>query len=169
MLLLHPSVLHCRQYLTQQWTCPGAAASASTLCCATLPPRQLGFFPCRHPRFTASIRLTTQHKASMFRAINLLLGRSLLCDAHHQPSVPCQSLPKHKAVFCLLSTHNLGSFSMQTCQIVPVDEVVIYKLQGTSITSTHHPVIRVETWHQGVRHLVPTAWCFVAAQCRVPP
>lgn len=86
VLLLHPSVLYFRQYLTQQWTHPGAAASASTLCCVTLPPRQLDFFPCRHPSFTASIRLITQHKARVIRAINSpLLGRSLLCDAHHRP------------------------------------------------------------------------------------
>lgn len=84
-----------------------------------------------------------------------LLGRPLLWDAHHPPSALRQTLSECKAVFCLLSTHNLGSSSIQTCEIVPIDEAVDPQdLQDPGSQHNQLPPsreVRVETWHQGVK------------------
>lgn len=140
VLLLHRCVLYFKLYVTQQWTLlglqPAVPSSAVQL---SLPNSRTSFTaqtpvlppPSQTYRMTQSKCVQGHHSP--------LLGRPLLWDAHHPPSALRQSLPERKALFCLLSTYNLGSFSIQTCEIVPVDEAVTCKLQAPSINSRFPP------------------------------
>lgn len=106
----------------------------------------------------------------------LLLGRPLLWHSHHPPSALCQSLPEHKAVFCLLSTHSLGFFSIQTCKIL------LWMRKDLQASGSQHnqpppssckskeltPRCQERNQGQG-KHLLPTAHCFSAVQGRVVP
>lgn len=137
MLLLHHCVLYFKLQVTQQRTLSGAVASTSMLCRVTLPEGRTSFpadIPVSLPPSQTYCMMQSDKRVQGQRSP--LFGKPLLWDTHHPPSALRQSLPECKGVFCLLSTHNLRSFSIQTCEIVPVDEVVICKLQAPSITSS---------------------------------
>lgn len=80
----------------QQWRLPGAAANTSTLCCATLAPKEQELFHCRHASSNTSITGLTQDTQQM-------------CQGHH-------CLPLEDPFFGILSTHLLpcASHSLST-------------------------------------------------------
>lgn len=141
-------VLYFKLYVTQQGMLPGVAARTSTFSCVNLPPKQQDFFHCKHPRFTAFITdLPPDTK-------QVCSGPSLLTPWKSFEMLtfcPASVIPWAQSCFTCFPLTTMGPFSIQTCEIVPAHEAVICKLQDPSITSSQHPVIRAETWHQGVK------------------